>query len=175
MSVSVLAYSGHKRFRIGMSIPKPNSVAQKHLYKVCNFCSTLPFCCGVYTAVYSTLTLSPSRLHDSSNDVFYPALSHRIIFTTILNSSFNFLMNGINLNVSMSLCDTKKLNPQSDASSWQSNQCFCPPMPVVLGEKMSINILSSGTVALLTVALAHFSAVPSLLHNHCISQLYLSN
>ena len=50
----------------------------------------------------------------------------------------------------------EKLKEQSDASSRQSNQCFYPPMPTTLGDEMSINILSPGTVALLTVALGTF-------------------
>ena len=61
-------------------------------YKVANFRSTFPFCCGVPGALSSKLIPKPSFSHARCWARFSPALSQRTIFTTISYLHFRSLI-----------------------------------------------------------------------------------
>ena len=77
-SIAVFMASAHRIFRSLPSIPAPINIALTRPYKVANFRSILPFCCGVPADVYSNLMFILFLAHSFSKEIFSPALSHRI-------------------------------------------------------------------------------------------------
>ena len=95
--VAVFAHSVQSPFRIGVSclIPLSANIVRTLPYKVANFLSTIPLCCGVLEAVYSKVIPSPRLFNCSSVFLFSPALSQRMYFTMTFSFDFRFLTNSV--------------------------------------------------------------------------------
>ena len=143
----------------------PCNIARILPYKVANFRSTFPFCCGVPGAVSSKLTPKPSFSHARCRARFSPALSQRTIFTTISYLDFRSLIREMILSEVLLFFLRKKLHVISVQSSTTRSQWCFPPMLAVLGELMSMKILSPGIFDLLLPLCSFLLAWHSLLHN----------